>query len=327
MYIQERNSSPILLTKLTNVGRKAIAQGNMNFTYYSIGDSEIDYKSNSILKLIKNKDNHPKQVSFLEKGDCVRYFPITEEMENVVQLTLRNNARDRGFFDKCIVDTAKLNSELFKTEGSFRLSLLDGTKILDLTGIILEEQFNAINDNDVIMMKIPNLLGVSEVNVNDTIFPLNTLYFALTKTNLSGRFEVDRFLPYFSDYDGSDDLIVNYWIIPSKENALSYYSPSGQTINWNSETLEFFEECYSGDTLVWNMNMPYCNNIIGATGCTTDIDNYGSQGYESTLHYLSLCNECPELSGDKCSDQLESSEYYFNNKTILHFLSQARLLM
>ena len=53
-YIIDRGS-PLFLTKLTDNGRKAIAQGKFNISYYGIGDSEVSYDAvnDTVLKLLK----------------------------------------------------------------------------------------------------------------------------------------------------------------------------------------------------------------------------------------------------------------------------------
>ena len=41
-YLQE-NSLGVIWARITNYGRKKIAQGNFNIEYFQIGDSEFDY--------------------------------------------------------------------------------------------------------------------------------------------------------------------------------------------------------------------------------------------------------------------------------------------
>ena len=41
-FLQENNSGN-LAARLTNKGRKKIAQGDFNISYFQIGDSEFDY--------------------------------------------------------------------------------------------------------------------------------------------------------------------------------------------------------------------------------------------------------------------------------------------
>lgn len=38
-----KNTSGILNTRITDVGRRAISKGQFNIAYFQVGDSEIDY--------------------------------------------------------------------------------------------------------------------------------------------------------------------------------------------------------------------------------------------------------------------------------------------
>ena len=43
-----KNTSGILNTRITDVGRRAISKGQFNIAYFQVGDSEIDYSGSSI---------------------------------------------------------------------------------------------------------------------------------------------------------------------------------------------------------------------------------------------------------------------------------------
>jgi hypothetical protein len=43
-YIQ-KSDNIVVNAKLTSIGRKLLASGALNYTYYALGDSEIDYRS------------------------------------------------------------------------------------------------------------------------------------------------------------------------------------------------------------------------------------------------------------------------------------------
>ena len=316
-YIKERGSQ-LILTKVTNLGRKAIASGDFNFSYYSIGDSEVDYNNEGVLSLIKTKDDHPTQTTFLSYENDIKYIPLTSVNSNVVEFAIRNKAKERGFFDKCIIDTAVFLDECAKISGVFSLDRLDGTKILDLNGVFNNSEFNQINDGDILKIKLPNL--VTEINeMSSSVDPNPILYFALEKDSMSAIFNIDRFAPSFNHIANGSSIDVAFWILPGKDNAVTYYSPSGQTIEWNSEMLEFYENCYSGDTKIWNFNRVFCDDVIGTIECEEDFNNYGSQNYSSLLVYLNTCGVCTTLSSNKCDDNLQSSYYPNSSLSIIHF--------
>jgi len=316
-YIVERGEK-LILTKVTERGRRAIARGNFNFSFYSLGDSEIDYKNTDGLALIKPKDNHPTQVSFLSLADEEKYIPLTTLNSNVVKFSIKNKAKTRGFFDECFIDNATFLEECTKIQGTFKLDKLNGTKILDLSGVIDNTEFNLLNDGDIIKIKIPNL-AIPTSGYTTTVDPQPYLYFALEKNSMSPVLSVDRFLPSYNYVSNGSLIDVAFWVLPRKEDAITYYSPSGQTIEWNSELLEFYENCESGDTKVWNFNRVFCDSVIGTIECEEDYQNYGSQNYSSLLVYLNACKACSDISSTNCNDNLESSELPNTSLSIIHF--------
>jgi hypothetical protein len=47
-YIQKNNTQAFLVTRVTDVGRRKIAEGNFNIKYFQIGDSEVNYTANTL---------------------------------------------------------------------------------------------------------------------------------------------------------------------------------------------------------------------------------------------------------------------------------------
>ena len=45
-YILKNNTQGYLITRLTDVGRQKISEGNFNISYFQIGDSEVNYTAN-----------------------------------------------------------------------------------------------------------------------------------------------------------------------------------------------------------------------------------------------------------------------------------------
>ena len=43
------STSPFVSIKLTDIGRNKLAQGQLNFSYWAIGDSEIDYNREQLV--------------------------------------------------------------------------------------------------------------------------------------------------------------------------------------------------------------------------------------------------------------------------------------
>ena len=44
-----KNTNPFVSIKLTEIGREQLAQGQLNFSYWAIGDSELNYNREAIV--------------------------------------------------------------------------------------------------------------------------------------------------------------------------------------------------------------------------------------------------------------------------------------
>jgi len=91
MAFIDKNDPVVISIKLTTKGRELLSQGKLNFTYYTIGDSEIDYKFNAEVEenplvtgytgfnslILKPVDNNPNIISFIPRnllGDPYNYL-------------------------------------------------------------------------------------------------------------------------------------------------------------------------------------------------------------------------------------------------------------
>ena len=73
----ENSNSPIVNVKLTDTGRKKLAQGQLNFSAWAIGDSEINYDSEEVSDIWGDwEQSH----SISPCGICDNYSPIEEMM-------------------------------------------------------------------------------------------------------------------------------------------------------------------------------------------------------------------------------------------------------
>lgn len=324
-YIIEK-TSPLFLTKITDTGRKAIAQGKFNIQYFGIGDSEVEYNAvNKIqLKILKTKDRQPNIKTFIQKGmECESLIPIEAENINIVKGILRNPAKRRGFFSGHHIDLMELNtdSNFIRFSGTTTLDKFDGTKEWDITGDISPENFLTLQDDDVVLFKINNDFISNVDTPASTVNPIPYLFYSVKKQGALPKILMDRFLPFYSYLPTSTGVTIPFYVFPNKDAFLNFYSPTGQTISWNSETLEFYEECIDNDVNIWNMNTPHCETMIGTTGCTNNHENYGSYDYTSIMQYLDYCEPClTDALEENCGDNL--SNYYYDAKdkvSILHF--------
>lgn len=106
------STSPFVSIKLTEKGREQLSQGLLNFTYWGIGDSEINYDREAIVdanptdvtlsaasKILRPLDRQPNFKSYIMPSTATSPFqPINASNLNVVKAVVNNQANERGFF-------------------------------------------------------------------------------------------------------------------------------------------------------------------------------------------------------------------------------------
>lgn len=104
MAFIEKEDPVILNIKLTDIGRRKLSEGNLQFKKIGIGDSEIDYKylkNNNIdgnkISIFRPMDKNPNIISFIKENN------ISENKFDISSLTSKpytvdNESKSRGFF-------------------------------------------------------------------------------------------------------------------------------------------------------------------------------------------------------------------------------------
>ena len=79
MAFIDKNDPIVLNIKLTSKGRELLSQGKLNFKYYAIGDSEIEYAFNTEIQkleidytafnsnILRPIDKNPNIISFIPR--------------------------------------------------------------------------------------------------------------------------------------------------------------------------------------------------------------------------------------------------------------------
>ena len=325
-YIVEQNK-PLFLTKITDIGRKAIAQGNFNFKYWAIGDSEINYDLINLIpeglgnpSILKPKDNNPLFNSYITEDDCTQLQPISDGMLKVAKCCVRNAATERGFFEGTGVTTPilKNNAAYVKYSGTVQLSDLDG-------GITLNLNTVAFNDGDLLLLKIANS-ATGVLNATETEKPVLYLWFKIIKQGISTIVELDRRLPDFSFMQ--PDVAVNFYIFEGDESIDNFYATGQTNIVWLEEKLEFRPECDTTDVNVLNFNGVWNEDFAGILDNLQDYTKHGSFDYHTTKHYLGYDDICAtgETVSVDCQDKLNFiTDQYKKGIGIIHFSNNSTL--
>jgi hypothetical protein len=96
-YIVKKNE-PLINVKLTDTGRRNLANGLLNFAAFSLGDSEMDYTSDSVsdLRILRPFDNNADLILPVPSEETNNIVPINQI--NSIPFEIKNTAKERGFF-------------------------------------------------------------------------------------------------------------------------------------------------------------------------------------------------------------------------------------
>jgi hypothetical protein len=315
-----KNTSGLLNTRLTDVGRKAISRGQFNISYFQIGDSEVDYTSENIT------DNNILMPSFCEHNDNsnlninkqnVKYpyylagttgttygIPFNE---SVVE-EFYNLATDKGFFVSGATFYSAQTTSAYTVSANYVASMptISGQTSLLLSANTCSATSGTPKVGDFITIIFD---GVGDCGAIRNSYPILT-YKIGAWTLSSGNYTVvlDRALPIFSAKTSGGEL-ARCIIYPSGMTAL--YDSVTPMPNWSNDVFNYETVCDTSatvDTRVWNMNIPWSQTVAGVNTNTYEgYTKYGSQSYLGTKEYLY------SISGQTIADP-DGMVYYYDSK-------------
>tara|TARA_R110000851_G_scaffold251971_1_gene404460 strand:+ start:26229 stop:28283 length:2055 start_codon:yes stop_codon:yes gene_type:complete len=311
-----KSTTPFASTKLTDKGREKIAKGQLNFSTWSIGDSEINYDREVFVqgdvitgttRVLRPKDKQPNLKSLINNNGGFNSFAFGSEDIRCIKVTVDNEADERGFFEGELA-TGFVTSLTGSTSGSTLpdyIRLSGGTLTFSVVngGTTIDIGDNGAIEGDFLLLKT----GYSDYT-NDA--PEPHLWFKVQ--GVAGSvITVDRELPNFSAGDTKYILYKGGQIYDNEPDSIAY---------WDTGTLSFDSSCdiTTMDVPMWNMNIPYSVDIIGTTG-TTEYEkhiNYGSYDYIGQKD--SYLNDVTQnLSTEQIKEDFNSMGIiHYSNKTI-----------
>ena len=326
------STSPFVSIKLTEKGREQLALGQLNFTYWSIGDSEINYGREAIVdanptdvtlsassKVMRPFDRQPNIKYFITPSNATSHYQtITAANMNVVKAVVNNEATERGFFiDNMTGFTTSLSSDLTPYQQPVANSTLSGGTKLSLSST------TSIAVGDIILLKLTNS-KVGAISTDDTTKAIPNLWFKVQ--GITGNtVSVDRNLPNYSADSASSKILVY------KGGEIYDTISSGTTTSyWDSGTLSFNANvnitCH--DVPVWNMNNVWCENMAGMSANTAyeDYTKFGSYQYLGTKNpYLEyLCESTGTSINFNCNGPgISYTDDVSKSISIIHYTNNA----
>jgi hypothetical protein len=323
-----KNTSGLINTRLTDVGRRNISQGNLSISYFQIGDSEVSYSAatnynivnNNILMPAFNAQNDTGSPQSNKQNIKYPYYVQGNSggtygipfLDNKIQ-PVYNSAGPKGFFVTGGTQgnwTAQTSSAYTVTSNYWvDMTTLTGQTTLDIE---LDPAFCAITSgtpsiNDYITIIFDGNGGCG----NFGTYPILTYRIQdidpVTGTTATTVFTLtlDRSLPNYSSIAISGNM-ARALIYPSGMTQL--YDTITPEPYWDLDTLNFESPCDVSkreNTVIWNMNIPWSVNPAGVFSSQYEsYSSYGSVTYLGTKEYLGY----QEPSG-----QTDTSRVYYYN--------------
>ena len=282
------NTSPFVNIKLTENGRMKLAKGQLNFSSWAIGDSEVNYNRESIsdnnendpkltkiTSILRPVDNEPNLKYFItaQDSDENNLNQLTSSQINTIKAIVNNKAEVRGFFDNNNIPYG--SDRYVKGYGNVPSSSINGTNEL-----VLGPGFEV---GDLVLLKLTNDRLGPITPFSNTELAIPSLWFkiqSLSTTNVTDDTVVlDRLLPNISNLTSSDSCFIVY---PGGE-VYDSFGFDETTPYWNTNTLSFENDCSvsCSDVPVWNMNNVWCEDLAGMTGSSiNNTVNTPNESYE-----------------------------------------------
>lgn len=331
-----KSTSPFVSIKLTQKGREQLAQGKLNFNYWAIGDSEINYDREAIVDanptditlsaataIMRPLERQPNIKTFITPTNTSSPFNVVDNsVLNVVKAIVNNAADERGFFDN---NAGTFTTITGSTYSPFNTLILNS--ILDGSDVLSPITTSSISVGDIVLLKLSNdTIGDIVPNENDRAMP-NLWYKVKSKT--SNSLTLDRNLPNMSSDSATSQIIIY-----KGGEVYDTIATGTTTAYWDSGTLSFDSNnnitCH--DVPVWNMNNVWCEDLAGVTGLTTsnlyeDYIKFGSYRFLGAKNPFMeyLCDSFETTSNTICSSDPGSSYLDTVSKSIsiIHFTNNS----
>jgi hypothetical protein len=318
-----KNTSGLINTRITDVGRRNISQGNFNISYFQIGDSEVSYNAASNYNIVNNNILMPafnaqndtgtprsnkqniKYPYYVQGGAGNTYgIPFLDSQFQSVY----NSAGVKGFFTTG--GTSVQTSSAYTVTSNYLVDMttLSGQTSIDITLDYCAATTGTPSINDYITIFFDPNGGCGNFGTYPVLtYRIQDMSPSTGTTGTTGyTLTLDRSVPDYSVVAPSGS-IARALIYPSGMTQL--YDSVTPAVYWETDAINFETPCditNRENTLVWNMNIPWSVNPAGVfSNQYEDYTQYGSVSYIGTKEYLGY----QEPSGQTDT----SFVYYYNS--------------
>jgi hypothetical protein len=319
-----KNTAGLINTRLTDVGRRYISQGDFNISYFQIGDSEVNYNAvtnynqvnNNILMPAFNAQNDTGSPQSNKQNIKYPYF-VSGNQGNTYGIPFMdsnfdevyNAAGPKGFFTSAGTQIQTSSAYTITSNYFVDMASLTGgtTMVTEFDNFICNQTTTGTPQvNDFVTIVLDGIGGCGNFSSNQILtYKIQSMNPTSGLTGTTFTLTLDREIP---SYQG---------LTPGSYYSRVYIYPSGMTQlydsitpepYWQTDTLNFESPCdvrNRENTVVWNMNIPWSESPAGVfSSAYENYTKYGSVTYIGTKEYLGY----QEPSG-----QTDTSQVYYNN--------------
>lgn len=305
-----KNTAGLINTRLTDVGRRYLSQGNFDIAYFQIGDSEVSYTAvpnynqtnNNILMPAFNAQNDTGSPQSNKQNVKYPYYVQGNSggtygipyMDSVVQ-PIYNSAGVKGFFmtggtpGNWEVQT----SSAYTITSNYQVDMttLVGQTQIDITldTLICSPTTGTPSIGDIVTIVYDGNGGCTDVGTYSVLtYKIQGLSPSTGTTGTTTwTLTLDRSVP---DYTGKvlGGEMGRVLVYPSSMTVI--YDTITPAPYWETDAFNFESPCdisQRENTPIWNMNIPWTVSPAGLFSSQyEDYTKYGSVGYIGTKEYL-----------------------------------------
>jgi hypothetical protein len=314
-----KNTAGLINTRLTDVGRRYLSQGNFDIAYFQIGDSEVSYTAlktaspaynqtnNNILMPAFNAQNDTSSPQTNKQNVKYPYYVQGSNggtygipyMDSIVQ-PIYNSAGVKGFFmtggtpGNWNVQT----SSGYTITSNYQVDMgsLIGQTIINITldMLICSPTTGTPSIGDIVTIiydgngscsdvKTFSILTYKIQDLNPSTGTSGTTTWAVT---------LDRAVPNFTGKVLGGEM-ARVLVYPSKMTVI--YDSITPEPYWETDAFNFESPCdisQRENTPIWNMNIPWTESPAGIqSNYYEDFTKYGSVSYIGTKEYIGYNND------------------------------------
>jgi hypothetical protein len=312
MAFIDKKDPVVINIKLTSKGRELLSKGGLNFTYFGVGDSEINYNFNDEIGvnpynslILRPTDKNPQILSFITKelsGDSYNELSTIPSTPTIIQ----NTSDPTGFFNISSINTSFLtdSDHVKQTDCMVRINTVKGGNNLYIfKSPTYGGNLNEPEVGDFILIKWTNPYGYNTTGY--TVSSASTPYLTYKiQTIVSGKLStnnlivgLDRDIPDFTNVPNINfntkvaGAVLLYDYI-NYSGTTSFYEE--YSTDYVSESvLTFLQNCQCPTITFpfWNMSIIYTEEIVGVQSNNIKIGNFNTTVMGGFVSYIQ--NQAP----------------------------------